>query len=102
MASHQAFKAYHSTNGTKKWDVYVPRDGKLKKVSYGAAGMSDYTMHKDEARRANYRARHRHDNVNDPYSPGFWSMWHLWGASADSETAFAQAVARAKRILTNI
>ncbi len=93
------FTAYRSTVAGKKWDVYVPHGDRLRKVSYGAAGMSDYTKHKDKERRVRYRARHVGDRVDDPYAPGFWSMWHLWGESADHKRAFAQAVARAKRLI---
>jgi hypothetical protein len=90
---------YRSTVAGKKWDVYVPHKNRIRKVSYGAAGMSDYTKHKDKSRRDNYRARHCHDNINDPYSPGFWSMWHLWGESSNDSRAFAQAVSRAKKLI---
>ena len=98
--SKKPFTLYRSKTTTKKWDVYVPTEtGRLKKVSYGAAGMSDYTKHKDRERRENYRQRHRKDRINDPYSAGFWSWWHLWGRSSDSKTAFKQAVSLAKKII---
>jgi hypothetical protein len=96
------FVAYRSRTPGKKWDVYVPStvDGAPpRRVSYGAAGMSDFTRHRDRARRARYRARHRRDRIDDPYSPGFWSWWHLWGDTSDGPTAFRRAVARARRIL---
>lgn len=96
----RAFVLYRSTRRDKKWDVYVPtRFGRLRKVSYGAKGASDYTKHKDRARRERYRTRHAGDRIADPYAPGFWSWWHLWGVSADSGVAFRQAVAKAKRHL---
>ena len=93
------YTLYKSTNPKKKWDVYVPVNNKLKKVSYGAKGMSDYTIHKDIYRRERYIKRHIHDCLDDPYKPGFWSMWHLWGKSSDSKKAFKQAVKLAKEIL---
>ena len=99
----QPFVPYRSRRPGKKWDVYVPTrgaaGGPLRRVSYGAAGMSDFTRHRDPARRARYRARHRRDRIDDPYSPGFWSWWHLWGDTSDGATAFRRAVVRAKRIL---
>ncbi len=96
------FTLYKSKTSTKKWDVYVPtKTGRLKKVSYGAAGMSDYTKHKDKERRERYRNRHKKDRIYDPYSPGFWSWWHLWGRSSDSKTAFKQSVSLAKKLLKN-
>ncbi|WP_353934172.1 DUF5754 family protein, partial [Acinetobacter baylyi] len=39
----------------KKWDaVFVKPDGKEKVVPFGAAGMSDYTKHKDKTRKQRY------------------------------------------------
>jgi hypothetical protein len=94
-----AYQIRKSTNSKKKWDVFVPTSARLRKVSYGAKGMSDYTIHKSKARRERYRARHIHDKIGDPYKAGFWSWYHLWGASSDSTTAFNAAVRLAKRIL---
>ena len=100
MASKIPYKLYKSKTETKKWDVYIPTEKGIKKVSYGAAGMSDYTKHKDKERRERYRTRHARDHIDDPYKPGFWSWWHLWGDSSDSEKAFKQAVRKAKKIIS--
>ena len=99
MSSKLPYKLYKSKNVMKKWDVYIPTEKGLKKVSYGAAGMSDYTKHKDKDRRERYRNRHIHDHIEDPYKPGFWSWWHLWGDSSDSKKAFQQAVRKAKKLI---
>ena len=98
------FVLYKSKTQGKKWDVYVPlvNSNRLKKVSYGAAGMSDYTKHKDKERRERYRNRHKKDQIYNPYKPGFWSWWHLWGKSSDSKKAFTQAVSIAKKILKQL
>ena len=83
---HLTFKGIEpSSKKGKKFDAlftYV-MDGKKKEktVSFGSAGMSDYTIHKDKARRELYRARHRNDNINDPMSPGALSWYLLWGDS---------------------
>ena len=71
-------KLYKSTNPSKKYDIYLynPKTKHIKKVSFGAAGMSDYTIHKDKERRERYRNRHKGDNINDPFISGFWS-WHI-------------------------
>ena len=90
---------YKSTNKNKKWDVYIPSTRGLKKVSYGAFGMSDYTFHKDKVRRDMYRNRHKNDHISDPYKAGFWSWWHLWGESFNSKTSFKGAVRKAKKLL---
>lgn len=54
-------------------------------IHFGAAGMSDFTQHHDEARRARYRTRHAGILLSDgtpayevKTQPAFWS-WHiLW------------------------
>ena len=100
--SKKPFTLYKSKTKTKKWDVYVPtKSGRLKKVSYGAAGMSDYTKHKDKERRERYRQRHKKDKIYDPYKAGFWSWWHLWGRSSDSKKAFKHSVSLAKKLIKN-
>jgi hypothetical protein len=93
------YTLYRSRRREKKWDVYIPTNRGQKKVSYGQAGASDYTQHKDRERRGRYRARHVNDRLDDPYAPGFWSWHALWGASSDSQVAFRAAVARAKKLL---
>ena len=61
---------------TKKWTAIFP-DGR--KVSFGAKGYEDYTMHHDKARMERYLIRHqKRENWNDPYTAGFWSRWLLW------------------------
>ena len=53
--------------------------GRISKTSFGAAGMSDYTKHKDAARKSRYLKRHsRREHWNDPRSPGALSRWVLW------------------------
>jgi hypothetical protein len=99
VQSHKPFTLYKSKTYGKKWDVYIPKGNRIKKVSYGAAGMSDYTKHKDKERREKYRSRHKNDHIDDPYKAGFWSWWHLWGRTSDSKKAFEQAVRKAKNIL---
>jgi hypothetical protein len=50
-----------------------------KTVHFGARGMSDYTLHKDKARRDRYDARHsRRENWDDPFTAGALSKWILW------------------------
>lgn len=57
-------------------------------VSFGAKGMSDFTLHQDPLRKDRYLARHsKREHWSDPLTPGFWSRWLLWnkktlGASA--------------------
>lgn len=89
-----------SRSSAKKWQVLVPtKSGRGKSVAFGDASMEDYTIHKDKARRENYRSRHRKDRIYDPYAPGFWSWWSLWGESSDLKKAHAHAVKLAKKLL---
>lgn len=77
----------------KKFAVLVDKQT----IHFGAAGMSDYTIHKDLARKRRYIARHK-PNENWTKSgintPGFWSRWLLWNlpsladSIADTERRF--------------
>tara|TARA_R110002012_G_scaffold61820_2_gene162225 strand:- start:7640 stop:7933 length:294 start_codon:yes stop_codon:yes gene_type:complete len=64
----------------KKWTMEFYENGKkIKSTSFGANGMSDYTLHKDLKRKKLYLARHKkRENWNDPYSAGALSRWILW------------------------
>lgn len=96
----ELYKLYASTNPDKKFDVFVvnPDTGRTKKVSFGAKGYEDYTIHKDKERRTKYRQRHSRDNIHDPTSPGFWSWWVLWGES----TSLDKNMKAARRIISNM
>jgi hypothetical protein len=92
---------YEPDDPAKKWAVRVPSgsgSGSVE-VKFGARGYEDFTTHKDVDRRERYRTRHQHDRIDDPYSPGFWSWWALWGESDNLDKAFKDAVRRAKAIL---
>jgi len=53
--------------------------GRSRVIHFGAAGMSDYTRHKDKTRRNRYIFRHLKDlKTNDPARAGFLSMFVLW------------------------
>lgn len=54
-------------------------------IHFGARGMSDFTIHKDEDRRRRYKARHskiQMSNGTPAYlvksSPAYWSWNILW------------------------
>lgn len=74
-----------STNEKKKYMAifYDTVNGKRKKVKtthFGAAGMSDYTKHKDPARKQRYINRHKtNENWNNYMSAGSLSRYILWG-----------------------
>ena len=80
-------KLTKSTNKNKKYMVAVT-DGKRKKtIHFGAAGMSDYTIHKDSDRKDRYIARHsKHEKFNDPWTAGFWALHILWNQPSIAES----------------
>ena len=69
-----------STNPKKKYMAKFQTDaGRSKTTHFGARGMSDYTKHHDEARKASYIARHSAtENHRDPTTAGALSRWILW------------------------
>ena len=61
----------------KKFDVKVDN----KTSSFGAAGYSDFTKHKDTERKQRYIKRHKANenwNKSGIKSSGFWSKHLLW------------------------
>tara|TARA_Y100001958_G_C21120133_1_gene464494 strand:- start:512 stop:799 length:288 start_codon:yes stop_codon:yes gene_type:complete len=69
-----------STNREKKYMAVFYKDGKkIKTTHFGAAGMSDYTKHKDSNRKKRYMTRHRkRENWNNYMSAGSLSRYILW------------------------
>ena len=60
----------------KKIDAII--DGK-KTVSFGSAGMSDYTKHKDAERKERYVNRHKkNEDWSNPKTAGFYAKHVLW------------------------
>jgi len=79
--SHGATEFGLSRAAGKKY--YIKYQGK--RINFGAAGMSDYTIHKDEDRRRRYRARHGSIRLKDgrlaykvKSQAAYWSWWILW------------------------
>lgn len=65
----------------KKWDaVFIKENGKEKVVPFGAAGMSNYTKHKNATRKMRYIQRHSGmgEHWSKPDTPGALSRWILW------------------------
>lgn len=64
----------------KKYQARFFLDGKrVKTTAFGAVGMSDFTKHRDEARKQRYLARHRtREDWRDFTSAGALSRWILW------------------------
>ena len=73
-----------SSNKSKKYDARI--DGR-KTISFGAAGMSDYTIHKDDERKQRYLDRHRkNENWADYNTAGFYAKNLLWNKKTLSES----------------
>jgi len=67
---------YKSDRPEKKYYI-ITNDNK--KVYFGQASASDFTIHKDEARKQRYINRHKkNENWNNKDTAGFWSRWLLW------------------------
>ena len=70
-----------STRSGKKWMVRYNN----KSIHFGAEGYQDYTMHRDEKRRANYHKRHKSIKLKDgtpaylnKNQASYWSLAILW------------------------
>lgn len=72
-----SYELYKSTRKDKKYMLF---DGKTI-IHFGGGGYSDYTKHKDDARKERYLSRHKKNenwNKSGLMSAGFLSRWILW------------------------
>jgi len=72
-------EVYLSTNKNKKFMIVHPTTGRL--VHFGSPDYEDFTYHKNQIRRANYRRRAeaiKGNWKNDRYSPNSLSLAILW------------------------
>lgn len=83
-----------SHRAEKKFDAVFDKDGKEKIVSFGAAGMSNYTKHKNATRKQRYLKRHtgKGEKWQEPDTPGALSRWVLW-----NKPSFRDSVADFKK-----
>jgi hypothetical protein len=83
-----------SHRSEKKYDAVFEKNGREKTVSFGAAGMSDYTKHKNSTRKQRYIKRHSGmgENWRKPDTAGALSRWILW-----NKPSFRESVADYKR-----
>ena len=67
---------YPAHDGKHKYYI-ITKTGK--KIYFGAAGYSDFTIHKDEERKQRYINRHKtHEDWGDIETAGALSRWLLW------------------------
>lgn len=81
MAPHRLVSITVSPWKTKKWAALFEHriTQKHKTVHFGAAGMGDYTLHRDPARLARYLVRHKtNEDWHNYLTPGALSRWILW------------------------
>ena len=66
-----------SHNPKKKYDAII---NGTKTISFGAAGYSDYTIHKDDKRKELYIKRHSNEDWTrqNIASPAWFRRWILW------------------------
>ena len=65
--------------GKKLMAVFTMSNGRTRTTHFGAAGMTDYTLSKDDERKKRYLARHRkNENWSAPMTAGTLSRWILW------------------------
>ena len=79
---------YKSSNPVKKYMIQFinEKTKRINTIHFGAAGMSDYTLHNDNRRKELYQTRHQNDNINDLNYPGCWSMNLLWNKKSIEES----------------
>ena len=75
---NKIYYPYPANDGIHKYYI-ITKSGK--KVKFGAIGYSDFTQHKDEARKQRYINRHKKNETwtkSGIDTRGFWSKWLLW------------------------
>ena len=94
MPCYHLIKITKSTNKNKKlMAIFEDCHTNIRKTThFGAAGMSDFTIHKDPERKNRYLARHKNENWNNPISAGSLSRYILW-----NKTSLKASIADYKR-----
>ena len=78
---------YISKDKSEKKYYIITKDNK--KVYFGAAGMSDFTIHKDPERKNRYIKRHEKNEIwtkSGIDTAGWWSRWLLWNLPSIKES----------------
>jgi hypothetical protein len=76
-------KIVRSAKSAKKYDAHFITDAnRTKIVSFGSAGMDDYTITKDKEQQRRYLARHHaNEDWSSPMSAGALSRYVLWSST---------------------
>jgi len=67
---------YPSTRSDKKYMIQNPFTNKI--IHFGEMNYQDWTKHRDNERRKNFRNRNKAWADADPYTPAFLSYYLLW------------------------
>ena len=70
-----------SSNTKKKYMITIisKKTNRQRTKHFGANGMSDFTIHKDQARKQRYINRHKsNEDWTDAETSSFYSRWVLW------------------------
>jgi hypothetical protein len=79
---------YHPYKSDKPDKKYYIITNSGKNIYFGAAGMSDFTKHKDEAKKQRYINRHKkNENLGKSGidTAGWWSLKYLWSYTTKEE-----------------
>jgi len=85
MTCYQLLKIVKSNKSNKKLMAVFEncQTGRKKTTHFGAYGMSDFTLHKDQDRKKNYISRHsKNEDWNNPITAGALSRWILWNKTS--------------------
>jgi len=81
-------------SGKKLMGIFYDGDKKVKTIHFGDLNYSDYTIHKDEARRQRYIDRHRSsEDWKNPMTAGTLALYILW-----NKPTISASIADYKRI----
>ena len=83
---NKIYYPYPANDGKHKYYI-ITESGK--KIKFGALGYSDFTQHKDEARKQRYINRHKKNETwtkSGIDTRGFWSKWLLWNLPSIKES----------------
>ena len=80
MTEPVSVRIHRSTRAGKKFmAVFTRKNGRTRTVHFGAAGASDFTQHRDPARKQRYLARHApREDWTKPMTAGALARWVLW------------------------
>jgi hypothetical protein len=81
----------YMTKSTRRDKKYMVKFESGKTIHFGAAGMSDYTIHKDSDRKDRYISRHSAGGSENwtksgIETAGFWSRWILWNKTTIADS----------------